>query len=108
DLAGDQIEQRRLAGAVRADDQATLAGRDRKIDVGGDAQAAELLAEIADAERSHGTRSSLGCGADAPVFACGLFRIQRKSRTEPGPSPSGMKLMMTTKMTPSTRFQRSI
>src|SRR5437773_1244782 len=41
DFAGDQVEQRRLAGAVRADDQAALAGLDGEIDAGGDAQAAE-------------------------------------------------------------------
>ena len=45
DLAGDQVEQRGLAGAVGADDQPPLARLDDEIDVGGDAQAAERFAE---------------------------------------------------------------
>jgi hypothetical protein len=43
-LTGDQIEQRGLAGAVRADDQPALARLDFQIDVGVDAQAAERFA----------------------------------------------------------------
>ena len=37
EFAGDQVEQRGLAGAVRADDQPPLARRDVEIDVAGDA-----------------------------------------------------------------------
>jgi hypothetical protein len=40
-FAGDEIEQCGFAGAVRADDQAALAGIDRQVDIAGDAQAAE-------------------------------------------------------------------
>ena len=54
DLAGDEIEQRGLAGAVGADDQAPLARLDREVDIGGDAQAAERLAQVIDGERGHG------------------------------------------------------
>ena len=32
-FAGDQVEQRRLAGAVRADDQPPFAGLDVEVDV---------------------------------------------------------------------------
>src|SRR5215510_13815088 len=106
DLAGDQVEQRGLAGPVGADDQAALARLDRQVDIGGDAQSAEVLAEIADGERSHGLSSSLGRASVAPErVAC---HSQRARRTEPGTRPSGMKVIMTTKITPRTRFQRSI
>ena len=66
DLAGDQVEQRGLAGAVRADDQAPLAGLDREVDVGGDAQAAEGLAQRFDGERGHALRSPAGRSAARP------------------------------------------
>src|SRR5262245_10765142 len=105
DLAGDQVEQGGLAGPVGTDDQAALTWLDRQVDIGGDAQSAELLAEIADGERGQGLSSSLGGAAVAPKrVAC---HSQRASRTEPGTRPSGMKVMMRTKITPSTRFQRS-
>src|SRR4029434_10934816 len=63
-LAGDQVEQRGLAGAIGPDDQSAISVRARKIDVGGDPQAAKVFAKIADAERGHGTRSSLGNSFD--------------------------------------------
>src|SRR5207248_11748323 len=56
-LAGDQVEQRRLAGAVRADDQPPLAGLDAEPDPGGDAQPAKRLFEAADFERAHSPAS---------------------------------------------------
>src|SRR5262245_1032904 len=108
ELAGDQVEQRGLAGAVRADDQPPLPGLDGKRDVGGDAQAVERFAQPTDGERGHGWRSSTGGLSLELARARSAFSPQRASRTEPGTSPSGMKLMMATKITPSTRFQRSM
>ena len=51
EIAGDQVEQRGLAGAVRADDQAPLARHDRERHVPGGRQAAEALLEMRDFER---------------------------------------------------------
>ena len=59
-LAGDEIEQRGLAGAVRPDDQPTLTRLDFQIDVGGDAQAAERFAQALDGKRGHGFGSATG------------------------------------------------
>jgi hypothetical protein len=47
--AGDQVEQRGLAGAVRADQSEDFAGVNRQVDVIGDDDAAECLAHAAEA-----------------------------------------------------------
>ena len=60
ELAGDQVEQRGLAGAVRADDQPPLARLDGEVDAAGDAQAAERFAQAVDGERGHGFASVIG------------------------------------------------
>ncbi len=44
--AADQVEQRRLAGSVRADHAADLAGCNREVDIGNGVQAAEALADL--------------------------------------------------------------
>ncbi len=112
DLAGDEIEQGGLAGAVRSDDQTAFAGGDVKTDIGGDAQAAERLAQIADGKRGRG--HGFGPVADAAVLPAVLFcrfaacHAERVSRTAPGTSPSGMNTTMATKMAPSMKFQRVI
>src|SRR5262249_18890952 len=108
DLAGDQVEQRGLARAVRADDQAPLAGLDRERDIARDAQAAERLAQVVEGERGHGLRSAAGRAAAPLNRAPRPRQAERASRTEPGTSPSGMKVIIRTKMTPSTRFQRTM
>ena len=51
--AGDQIEEGRLAGAVRADDGAQLAGLDRHRDIVDGDQAAEMLRDVFDLEQTH-------------------------------------------------------
>ena len=104
-FAGDQVEQGRLAGAVRSDDQPPLAGLHRKVHRGRDAQAAERLVEIEQFERGHRPLSrrstGVGCGRSSPIAQC-------QRRTEPGTNPSGMKMTMTTKIAPRTKFQRSM
>ena len=50
DVAGDDVEQRRLAGAVRAEDRAPLAVRDVEIDVTHGVEAAEAPADPPQAE----------------------------------------------------------
>src|SRR5262245_64110088 len=120
-FAGDQVEERGLAGAVRADDQPPLAGLDAHVHVAGDAQPAERLPQAAELERAHAPSPvplpmalpvPLPCGTAA--IAAGPARrghqrrtTQRHSRREPGTSPSGMKTTMATKIAPSTKFQRS-
>src|SRR2546425_10216838 len=52
-LPGDEVEERRLAGPVGADDQTALAGLDGEIHGGGDAQAAERLLKAAHGQRGH-------------------------------------------------------
>ena len=50
---GDQLEQRALAGAVRADHREDLAVRDLEADVVDRDQAAEALGQMLDAEQAH-------------------------------------------------------
>src|SRR5690349_4101570 len=50
-IAGNEMEARRLAGAVGADERHGLALGDRKAQILHRAQAAEALAQIADDER---------------------------------------------------------
>ncbi len=51
EVAGDRVEQRRLAGAVRAEHRAPFAGRDPQIDVGERDQRAEMPADALELER---------------------------------------------------------
>ncbi len=103
-FAGDEVEERRLAGAVGADDEPPFAGRDVERHLGGDAQAAERLLETAHRQRVHGSpRAGAGAGRRRrPRIA------QRTSRTEPGTKPSGMNRTMATKIAPNSKFQRAI
>src|SRR4029079_14684906 len=102
---GDQVEQRGLAGAVRANDQPPLAGLDAEIDVGGDAQAPERLAQPADGQRGHGLGSALGAST-TPRRRRNARRPSRHSRTVPGTSPSGIRMTIATKMGRSRKFRR--
>ena len=58
EVAADDVEERRLAGAVRAEDRATLAGGDVEVDVANGVQAAEAPADPPQAE---GRLGVLGC-----------------------------------------------
>src|SRR4051794_14136841 len=82
-VARDQVEERGLAGAVGADDQAALAGLDGQRDAVDRRQATEGLVQVRDLKRSHS------------LFA-------------PGTTPSGMNTTIATKTKPSSMFQRSI
>ena len=81
-------------------------GVDGEIDIGGDPQPAERLAEVMDDERGHGRFRS--AGAAAWVAAAAAASAHAHSRTAPGTRPSGMNTTMATKIAPSTKFQRSI
>src|SRR5438105_2548872 len=53
--AADAVDQRRLAGAVRANEAEPLAGLDRQVDAVERHEAAEAFADVVDLEqRSHG------------------------------------------------------
>jgi hypothetical protein len=54
EVAGHQVEESGLTGAVGADDQAPLAGHHRQRDVFGGRQAAEALVEAGNVERGRG------------------------------------------------------
>ena len=56
--AREQVEERRLAGAVRPDQRDDRAARDREVDVVGRDEAAELLAELRDHDEVVGGHQS--------------------------------------------------
>src|SRR5205085_4776158 len=95
DLAGDQIEQRRLARPIGADDQPPLAGLDGEAHVAGDAQPTKGFAELFDAQRRHDTGSA-SLSEPGRVRSRNARQPSFHSRTEPGTSPSGMNLTMST------------
>src|SRR5436190_1763915 len=99
-------------GDVPADDEPTLARLDVQVDVGGDAQAAECLAELVDGERTHCVGSA-GFGSALAASTTLLRRRNarqpcRHSRAVPGTRPSGIRMTMATKIAPSRKFQRSM
>src|SRR6266849_3090787 len=112
ELAGHQVEERRLARAVRADDQAPLPCLHREIHRGGDEQAAEGLRQALHGQRDrwpdHWAGPSPGAATAATARVAGRAVARRHSRATPGTSPSGMKTTIATKMAPSTKFQRSM
>src|SRR5262249_53612646 len=107
ELACDQVEERRLPRAVGPDDQAPLARLDLERHVGGDAEAAERLAEMVHAERAHRPPSPPRAGTAAAPRGRPAARAQRQTRTVPGTSPSGMNTTIRPKIAPSTKSQRA-
>jgi len=73
---GHEVEQRRLAGTVGADDADELALRDVEIDIVDGRQTAEPAREAANLEQWH------GCRHIVPIRPCGRKRTSR-SRTRP-------------------------
>src|ERR1043166_6740149 len=106
-LAGDQVEQRRLAGAVRADDQSAFSRCDREGDIRSDVQAAERFAQGADGERAHGFGPASGICTAVALSGRTARQAERARRAAPGTRPSGMNTTMATKIAPSRKFQRS-
>src|SRR5262249_14168254 len=106
-VAGDGVERRGLAGAVGSDDQPPLARHDAERDVFRRRQAAEALAQMRDLER--GRRHCAGSEAAPPAALRALKRFcnRRHACVQPGTRPYGMNMITTTKMTPSSVFQRS-
>src|SRR5262249_60782164 len=85
--AGDEIEERRLAGAVGTDDGQPLAGRDGEAHAAERGETAEVVGKGLDLERGQ-----------APD-------LSRRCRTRPT-RPAGANRVTGTEMTPRTSTQR--
>src|SRR5579871_6221543 len=97
EIAADLIEQRGLAGSVRADDQAPFAGTNPERNILGDRQAAEGLLQIEHLECVAGRRAHLG-----------PLRNPAINLLKPGTMPAGITRTMNRNTRPSSMFQRSI
>src|SRR5207244_922247 len=90
---GDQVEERRLARAVRADDAHDLALVDVQVEVADHPQPAEGLVQRPEFEQRHQTISTRGL----PRSPCGLaamttIRAAPRSRNRVAPEPSSISL----------------
>src|SRR5947209_9243583 len=94
EVAGDLVEQRGLAGAVRTDDQVPLAWADRHRDILRHRQPAERLVQMDDLQRV-GSRHR------------GPPRHLATSLVNPGTMPVGISSTMNRNTSPSSMFQRS-
>ena len=61
ELAGDDVEERRLAGAVRPEESTTLAGMDVEVDVMDGVDAPEAPADAAEADDRRGALGLCCC-----------------------------------------------
>src|SRR5450756_371982 len=97
-VAADLVEQRGLAGTIRADDQAAFARPHRERYVLGDGKAAERLRQIDD------FKGMVGCEL------CHRDPLRRAviSLLTPGTMPVGITSTMNRNTRPSSMFQRSI
>ena len=80
DAADADVEQRRLAGAVRADDRVRLAFLDCEVDVAERVQAAEALADVGDVQHDVLHRAT-------PPAGRGGARSRRPRRVDQAPDP---------------------
>src|SRR5499433_3155703 len=90
DHAGDQIDQRGLAGAVRPDQRVALARWEIELDVARDDERAEALVQAARRQRR---------GAHARL------RPERTSRAAPPRMPFGRKITTATNSVPIQKYQ---
>src|SRR5450432_3904743 len=115
-VARDQVEERRLAGAIGADDKSALARHHLQRDAVHGRQAPEDLPEAADLQRGDcmipprlrltPLRCPPGGGTRALRRLSGAhsFRHRAHQRRNPGTTPSGMKITIRTKTEPSSMF----
>src|SRR5262249_23112846 len=92
-VAADLVEQRGLAGAIRADDQPTFAWPYRQRHVVRDRKPAETLVQVDDLECMRGHREPL--------------RSPASNLDRPGTMPVGMTRRMNRKPRPSSMSHRS-
>src|SRR6185503_12342580 len=85
----DQIEQRRLAGAVRSDDRVALALRDREIDAVDDRRTAEALLHTLQLECGRGHTPPRACSS-ALTDCHAAFRGRTANRNSPTPTANAM------------------
>src|SRR5450755_716486 len=97
-VAADLIEERGLAGAIRANNQAAFARPDRKRYTLGDHKPAERLLQVDDFECM--IRGLLGHRDSLRNPAVNLLK--------PGTSPAGITSTMNRNTRPSSMFHRSI
>ena len=94
--AGDDVERRRLAAAVGADQRMHAAAPHGEIDAVDRLQAAEIFGEASDLQRDAARRNRRGAARAARPASTGRARGRNSRPTKPQ-MPSGMK--MTIRMT---------
>ncbi len=101
--AGQHVEQRRLAGAVRPDQAVDLALTDVERHVGERLHAAEPLADAArDEQRARGIRSS----AHAAALAAGAAAVSSsRLRSADGRIPAGRNSIIPTSVMPNSSMR---
>ena len=106
-IAGHAIEQRRLAGAIRSEHGAPLAGTHAERDVGQGCQRAEQTAHAAQFNRVAGAGGgqSFGDRAHAPFLPPAL-RARATHRRHRPMTPSGENKTMTRKARPISVWKR--
>ena len=103
EIAGHEIEQRRLAGPIRADDEAAFARHHLDRYILGGRQAAEALAQSRHLQGGAHERASA-----ASFFSGARAALRRRHNCwKPGTKPCGMKITTTMKIAPSSEFHRS-
>ena len=123
EAADEAVEQRRLAGAVGADDGVHAAFLDREVDVVERAQPGEALVDALDVKDRHRRQPSVPPPAalrmarrvrGASRLPCGAARraprprrTGRQSRRTPSITPPGRKITSTMNSTPSVSCQPS-
>ena len=88
--AGHEIDQRRLAGAVRADQRIARAGRQCQFDVGSNDQRAEALEKAAGGQRD---------------LTHGFSLVRGVSNESPPRMPFGSSMTTAIKMSPIQKYQ---
>src|SRR5690606_7491553 len=84
----DQIDESCLAGAVRADQRVTRSGLQRKVDVAGDLECPEVLAESAGFENRSAHRLFLKIAVTSSAIPSRPRRAKSTARTRTRPIPS--------------------
>src|SRR5690606_10085425 len=109
----DDIQERRLARAIRADDGMRPSFLDLQVDVGKGTQTPEVLMHVGGVQNGVGLlvheacSYSAGCGWDRGSAPFSFPPSQRDSCWLPSTRPLGRKTTMSTKSRPSVRCQPS-
>ena len=82
EAATDEIEERGLAGAVRADQRVTFAGGDVEGDAANDLGRAEALADVAQMQRRSAHRCAAGCRSGHRIVPDGAEAARREAQPD--------------------------